>query len=127
MMLDDDFLLHAQADLVEPEIDDLPAAAAARVEDRHQEAIGAVDAGPAIEERQRDGNRRSVGKARRELHAGEGLRDAIVAALAGERAGLAERRDAQDGQARVARVQRVGRQSRGFEPPRPQVLDERVG
>ena len=38
VVLDDDLLLHAQADLVEPEVDDLPAAAAARVEDRHQEA-----------------------------------------------------------------------------------------
>ena len=109
MMLDDDLLLHAQADLVEPEVDDLPAAAAARVEDRHQEAIGAVDARPAVEERQGDGNRRPVGKPGRELHAGEGLRDAIVAALAGEGAGLPERRDAQDGQARIARVQCVGR------------------
>ena len=126
-MLDDNFLLDAQADLVEPEVDDLPATAAARVEDRHQEAVGAVDARPAVEERQGDGNRRAVGKARRELHAGKGLRDAIVAALAGEGAGLPERRDAQDGQARIARVQRVGRQSRGFEPPRTQVLHDRVG
>ena len=126
-MLDDDLLLHAQADLVEPEVDDLSAAAAARVEDRHQQAIGAVDARPAVEERQGDGDRRAVGKPRRELHAGEGLRDAIVAALPGEGAGLPERRDAQDGQAGIARVQRLGRQAGGFEPPGPQVLDERVG
>ena len=108
-MLDDDLLLHAQADLVEPEVDDLPAAAAPRVEDRHQQAVGAVDARPAVEERQGDGDRRSVGKPRRELHPGEGLRDAIVAALPARGPVCPNGEMRRMARARIARVQRVGR------------------
>ena len=47
---------------------------------------------------------------------------------AGERAGLPERRDAQDGEARVARAASAsGAEARRLEAPRPQVLHERVG
>ena len=90
-MTDDDVLLQAQRRLVQAEVDDLPVTAAPRVKDRHQERAGAEDRGPCFSERHRHRNRRAIGKSRRELHARERLGDAIVAALAGERPGLAER------------------------------------
>ena len=119
VVLDDHLLLHPQADLVEPEVDDLSPAAAARVEDRHQEPIAPEEARPAVQQRQRDGNRRAIGEARRELHAREGLRDAVVAVLAGERARLAEGRDAQDGEPRIDAVERSGARPAASSRPGP--------
>jgi len=62
-----------------------------RVKDGHQERAGAEDRGPRLGQRHGHRNRRAIGESRRELHTGERLGDAIVAALAGQRPGLAER------------------------------------
>ncbi len=104
-----------------------PAAAAPGVEDRHQQPARAVDGGPALGQRHRDRQRRAVREPGHELHAGEGLRDAVVAALAGQRPGLPERRDAQRDEPRVAALERLRREPGRLEPARAQVLDQRVG
>src|SRR5207245_9066255 len=54
-------------------------------------------------------------------------RDAVVAALAGQRPGLTEWRDPQNGEARVQRAERGRGQPDCFEPAGAEVFDDRVG
>src|SRR5437899_266501 len=91
VVTDDDVLLHAERRLVEADVDDLAVAAASGVQDSHQDSAGAQDRRPRLGQRHRHGERPAVGESRRELHPGERLGDAVVAALAGQRARLTER------------------------------------
>ena len=123
---DHHFLLQPEAHLVEADVDHLPVPAPPRVEDRHQEPARALDRGPGLGQRHRHRHRRAVREAGGELHARERLGDAVVAALGRERPGLAEGRDAQEGEARVAPLELVRREAGRLEASRPQVLDQRV-
>ena len=109
-MAEDHFFLHAERGLIEADVDDLAVAAPPGVEHRHQERRGAEHGRPCLGQGHRDRQWRTIGEARRELHAGERLGDAIVATLARQRPGLTERRDAQQRQTRIARVERIGRE-----------------
>ncbi len=122
-----DLLLQPQACLVEPDVGHLPVPAAPGVEDGHQQRAGALDRGPALGQRHRDRRGRAVREAGDELHAREGLRDAVVAARARQRPGLAEGRDAQHRQTQVAPRERLRREARRLQAPGPEILDQRVG
>ena len=111
VMADDDFFLHAERGLIEADVHDLTVAAPPSVEDGHQERRRAEHGRPRLGQRHGDRQRRAIGEAGRELDTGECLRDPVVAALARQRAGLAERRDAQQGQTRIARVERLRRET----------------
>ena len=127
LVADEGVLLHAHGGLVEADVHHLAAAAPPRLEHRHQRRARSEDGRPALGQRSRDEHRRAVGKAGGELHAREGLGDAVVGVLGGERPRLAERRDAQEHQPRVALAR--ARRARGPRPraARPQILHEGVG
>ena len=127
MVTDDDVFLHAQRSLVEPDVDDLPVAASTGMEDGHQERARPEDRRPRLGQWDGHRNRRTIGESRRELHAGERLRDAVVAALTGQRPGLTEWRNAQNGEAPVLRAERGRGQPDCFEPAGAEVFDDRVG
>ena len=116
--LDDHSFLQTQGGFVERQVHDLTTAAPARVPHRHQQTIHAVHTGPVVGQGDRDGNGWPVGEAGGKLHVRKRLGNAIVAALPGQRSGVAEWRETQAAQARLTLL-RLRRQGYGSSRPGP--------
>jgi len=110
---DDGLFLHAQPGLVEADVDHLAVAAAPRMKDRHQERAGAEDGRPGVGERHRHRTGARSGNPVANCIPQNAWAIPVVAPLARQRPGLAERRDAQDGEALVW----SGGSSRATAPP----------